>query len=178
MKLLFSMLLTGLILTSLGCGPRNGSAIYNKRDYETYRKWGVEKVKSGDYEGAKKAFSEAIRLNPNFAVPYKIFDGEEAIRELKNLGYKIHKTNGGYRLTKTKMETIPGSWVTSNRVVTTEREVIVGEYAVELMRGAQYDLLEQDMSWSVDRNGKIWIAVLNRIVVGGRLKKKEITIIK
>ena len=174
MRLLFSMLLTGLILTSLGCGPTIDPPPidYNKR--------GIEKLNSGDYEGAKKDFSEAIRLNPNFAVPYKLFDGEEARRELENLGYQIHKTNRGYRLTKTKVETIRGRRVTPSGVETTEREVIVGEYDVELMRGEQYDLMEQEKSWSVDRNGKIWIAVVNRIVLDGRskLKKREIIIIK
>ena len=172
MRLLFSMLLTGLILTSLGCGPTIDPPPidYNKR--------GIEKLNSGDYEGAKKDFSEAIRLNPNFAVPYKIFDGEEAIRELENLGYQIHKTNRGYRLTKTKMETILGSTVKESVKVTTEREHISDKYKVELMRGEQYRLMEQERYWSVDRNGKIWIAVLNRIVLDGKLKKKKITIIK
>ena len=177
MRLLFSMLLTGLILTSLGCGPTippgttTSEVDYNKR--------GVERLNSGDYEGAKNDFSEAIRRNPNSAVPYKIFNGKEAIRELENLGYKIEKINGGYKLTKTKMEKIREYRVTPSGEVITEREVIVGEYDVELMSGEQYDLMEQERSWSVDRNGKIWIAVLNRIVLDGKkLKKKEITIIK
>ena len=62
MRLLFSMLLTGLILTSLGCGPTippgttTSEVDYNKR--------GVERLNSGDYEGAKNDFSEAIRRNP------------------------------------------------------------------------------------------------------------------
>ena len=92
---------------------------------------------------------------------------------------KIKKINGGYKLTKTKMEKIREYRVTPSGEVITEREVIVGEYDVELMSGEQYDLMEQERSWSVDRNGKIWIAVLNRIVLDGKkLKKKEITIIK
>ena len=170
-----------------------------------------------DYEGAIKDFSEAIRLNPNFALAYyhrgvilrgvpgsywaakrdfstaltlaeqqednslinrirksdvdvrsyKIFDGEGAIRELKKLGYEIHEMDSGYRLTKIKKGKIPVYRGTAGRVVETEREYIAGEYDVECMSGQGYPLMEESSKWAVDRNGKIWLAVFNPIVIHG-----------
>ena len=196
----------------IGCTPKmsvDRATAYNNQ--------GVAKVNKKDYEGAIKDFSEAIRLNPNFALAYyhrgfslrqldqgsywaakhdfstaltlakqqennslvnrirkldvsvnshKIFDGERAIRELKKRGYQIYEIDSGYRLTKIKKGKIRGYRGTVGHGVVTEREYIAGEYDVECRIGQPGALLlEEPSAWSVDRNGKIWLAVFDPIVI-------------
>lgn len=126
MKLLFFILLMGLILTNLGCAtkPQVDPALYN------------------------------------------IFNGEKAIRELKKRGYQTHKIDGGYRLTQTQIGEIERYKGNSQGEDVERIPYISGKYDVDLVRGHSYDLRADGSVWCfVDRHEKIWLFVLNRIVL-------------
>lgn len=92
---------------------------------------------------------------------HHIFEGENAIRKLKAYGYQIDKMDNGYKLTWIK--TVPRETTTKDgTVVTGER--IVDKIKDEWLIGL-YGYFENGMGWAVDRDGKIWLAVPNRIVI-------------
>ncbi len=95
-------------------------------------------------------------------VHYHVFDGESAISELEKYGYQTRRIGGGYKLTK--IETSPSSLTTKDGTVVTG-EIKTGEHEFTCYDGLLGPPLMEGVQWSIDRNGKIWLAVPNVNVI-------------
>ena len=156
-------------------------AIQHNRNFAmAYYNRGVilRQLDQGSYWAAKRDFSTALTLaeqQKDKSVidrikqldvdvhSHHIFDGDSAIRKLKEYRYQIHRIDGGYKLTK--IETGLRTRTTKDGTVVTGK-YISGKYEHTCHDGLLgKSLMERGVEWSVDRNGRIWLAVLNVIVI-------------
>ena len=118
-----------------------------KRDFVTALKLATQQKDQPLINHIKKLRRSGTTYGFEFH-PHEILGGANARHRLKQYGYNIQKTDGGYLLTRDREENIPAG---DRRIISDERFCQIGKVGGNLMKGRA--------AWSVDSDGKIWLAV-------------------